>query len=63
MRDALRHQTRAVIHVLDRQPVRRDFRWKRELGDASRTLAVVGVGLFSNVPPFTSCIESVTASR
>ena len=45
VRDAFRRQTRAVIHVFDRQPVRRDFRWKRKLGDASDTLAIIGVGL------------------
>ena len=45
VRDALRRQTRAVIHVLDRQPVCRNFRWNQKLGDASDALAIIVVGL------------------
>ena len=40
----LRQAAQLVVHVFDRQPVRRDFRWKRELGDALDPCEVIGVG-------------------
>ena len=46
VRNAFRRQTRTVIHVSNRQPVRRDYRWKSQLGDASNPLAIIVVGLF-----------------